>query len=248
MRKTVNIYCPTYYRFDKVKASIKSIKKSIDISKHDVILFVVDNNSPKEVKDWLKDQSSANVAIRLLGENIGKGDAINGIHKSVRKADYIISIDSDIVNDKNLNWIDMFVEIMEADNTLGLVACAFSKDGLQIHHKHELTKNKKVLGNKYNISYGNRGVAGCALIMHYKDFDKVGGYNNKDIYTGHDGRLVQQVVQDLKKIAGVCEEVTLKHCLPSEGVEEDYQKWKSSKAKRKIKHDKTPNSGFYENK
>ena len=108
MAKKVNIYCPTYHRFEKTKDSISSIINSMVMSNNDVMLYIIDNNSPQEMKDWLEGQSSENVVVELLKENVGKGDAINDSFYKSRQSDYVISIDSDIVNKHNINWIDMF--------------------------------------------------------------------------------------------------------------------------------------------
>lgn len=245
MRKKVNIYCPTYHRFEKTKDSIESIIKSLQMSSHDVMLYVVDNNSPDEMKAWLESKRSTNVSIDLLGQNIGKGKSVNLTHSKARKSDYIISIDSDIVNKRMTNWIDIFVDVMEMDNTWGLVACDF-KEGLNIHLLQTLNKTKNI-GDKYTIKYGGDGIGGCVLIMKSEDFDKVNGYSNPDIYNGDDGCLIQSVKNKLKKKCGICEQVVLYHPPPSDELEKKYQTWKFKKAKRNIPWNKSPNTGFYEN-
>ena len=72
MTKKVNIYCPTYHRFEKTKESILSIIESIGLSDNDVHLYIVDNNSPEEMKNWLISKSCENVTVQLLEENVGK--------------------------------------------------------------------------------------------------------------------------------------------------------------------------------
>ncbi len=247
MAKKVNIYCPTYHRFEKTKQSISSIIESVDISNQDVMLYIVDNDSPKEMKEWLWAQSSENVVVELLNQNIGKGDAINNSFNKTRESDYIISIDSDIVNKRHINWIDMFVDVMEQDNEWGVIACDFQDgDGLNIHVKNDLRYSKKVAN--YNIKYGGLGIGGCALIMRSIDFRTLDGYNNGDIFTGHDGTLMNQVHKILRKRCGVCAEAILYHPQANTEIEKAYQIWKHKKAKRNIEWDKAPNTGFYENK
>lgn len=245
MRKKVNIYCPTYHRFEKTRNSISSIIDSVHMSKNDVMLYIIDNNSPQEMKDWLESQSSENVVVELLKENIGKGDAINNSFNKTRESDYIISIDSDIVNKHNINWIDMFVDIMENDNEWGVIACDFKDgDGLNIHIKNHLTKKKSVAN--YTVKFGDRGIAGCAIIMRSNEFRNIDCYNNKDIFTGHDGMLMKQVVEILKKKCGVCAEAILYHPHADTGVEKKYQAWKHKKHRKKLEWNKAPNTGFYE--
>ena len=244
MTKKVNIYCPTYHRFEKTKRSILSTIDSIDISNHDVHFYIVDNNSPTEMKDWLANQSCDNVTVELLSENVGKGSAVNQIHKKARESDYVISIDSDLINKRGINWIDMLVDVMEQDKEWGLIAC--SQEGLNCHIVQSLSKVKKV--GQYNIKYGSIGIGGGALIISSSDFTNVGGYTNQDIFIGDDGELMASVTHKLRKLCGVCEQSILYHPHPNEGLESEYQKWKSDKARRKIGWDKNPNTGFYERK
>lgn len=244
MTKKVNIYCPTYHRFEKTKYSILSIIESVGFSSNDVHLYIVDNDSPEEMREWLAVHSCDNVTVELLKENIGKGSAVNKMHEQARGADYIISVDSDLINKREINWIDMFVEVMETDDRWGLIACDF-QEGLNVHLVKTL-KEKTTVG-KYTIKHGSRGIGGCALIMKHNDFTKIGGYTNPDIYNGDDGFLIQSVVVHLQKKAGICEQAILYHPHPNEGLESEYQKWKFDKCHRVIPWNKTPNTGFYEN-
>ena len=245
MKKKVNIYCPTYHRFEKTKNSIKSIVKSVQMSSHDVMLYVVDNNSPQAMREWLEAQKETNVSVELLDQNIGKGQAVNLAHSKARKSDYVISIDSDIVNKRMTNWIDMFVEAMEIDNSWGLLACDF-KEGLNVHLVKDLNKIEAI-NEKYTIRHGSDGIGGCVLIMRSNEFTDVGGYTNEDIYNGDDGYLICSVKNKLKKKCGICEQVVLFHPIPDDGLEKEYQQWKFKKSKKNIPWDKAPNTGFYEN-
>lgn len=245
MRKKVNIYCPTYHRFEKTKDSIESIIKSVKMSSNDVILYIVDNNSPQSMREWLKAQEETNVSVELLEQNVGKGQSVNLTHSKARKSNYIISIDSDIVNKRMTNWIDIFVDVMEIDKSWGLLACDF-QEGLNVHLLQTLNKTKNI-ADKYTIKYGGDGIGGCVIIMKSEDFDKVGGYSNPDIYNGDDGCLIQSIKNKLKKKCGICEQVVLFHPVPCDGLEKEYQQWKFKKANKNIAWDKTPNTGFYEN-
>jgi GT2 family glycosyltransferase len=244
MKKKVNIYCPTYHRFEKTKESIESIIKSVKMSSHDVMLYVVDNNSPQAMREWLEAQKETNVSVELLDQNIGKGQAVNSAHSKARKSDYVISIDSDIVNKRMTNWIDIFVEILNQDNSWGVIACDYH-DGLNVHVQENL--NKKSTVGKYQIKHGGLGIGGGVIIMRSEDFDKIGGYITEDIFIGDDGRLMAAVVNDLKKKCGVCEDVCLYHPIPDGDLEKKYQHWKNNKSQNHKSWNKAPNTGFYEN-
>jgi GT2 family glycosyltransferase len=244
MRK-INIYSPTYYRLDKTRDSIDSIIDSMGMSENDVKLYITDNNSPNDMKDWLNTKASENVIVELLNSNVGKGEAINRTHKKARPSDYIISIDSDMVNNHKINWIDMMVDIMEKDGSLGLVASDFSEYGGSAHNWQALRIPKQV--DKYNLLTGIDGLAGGCIILHSNDFTSLGGYTNSDIYIGDDAKLVEAVVNRLGKIAGVCKDIKLLHPPPKTEKEDKYQRWKFQKAHRSIEWNKQENSGFYEN-
>ena len=52
----VNIYTATYYRYEKTKKSIESLLDLAKKSRHDVKIYIGDNNSKiDEMRDWLKE-------------------------------------------------------------------------------------------------------------------------------------------------------------------------------------------------
>lgn len=239
MRK-INIYSPTYHREDVARQFIPSLIKSIERSNYDTKAFIADNNSPQSMKDWLKTQSNEKLEIHLLDKNYGKGEAINTLHRNVRKSDYIISLDSDILCQNEDNWIDRYIDILEADDEIGIVSARFQE---RVSHGYKaLNKTRVVNGN--NLVYGSTIIGGACFAMKTATFDITNGYNSKDIYAGDDGCLVGSCTKN-KKIVAVCMDTELYH------VDDDpeFRKWKIDKMKKfkDNKYEKTPNSGYYEN-
>ncbi|MCB0278371.1 MAG: glycosyltransferase family 2 protein, partial [Calditrichaeota bacterium] len=108
----INIYSPTYFRFNKTQKAISTIIETVNSSKHDVKLYLCDNNSPHEMKLWLLDQDVHNerVVTYLSPINYGKASIVNTVHGAARQSDYIASIDSDMLNTHDeYNWIDEMI-------------------------------------------------------------------------------------------------------------------------------------------
>ena len=238
--KKINIYSPTYYKEDVARQFIPSLIKSVERSNYDTKAFIADNNSPQSMKDWLQTQSNEKLEIHLLDKNYGKGEAINTLHRNVRKSDYIISLDSDILCKNEDNWIDRYIDILEADDEIGIVSARFQE---HVAHGYHTLKRKKVV-NGNDLVYGSKSIGGACFAMKTETFDKTNGYNSRDIYAGDDGYLVASCWRN-KKIIAVCMNTELYH------VEDDpgFRQWKLDKFEKykKSKFDKTPNSGYYEN-
>jgi len=241
--RRINVYCPTYHRFNRTKDCVESLILSAGLSSHDVHIYVVDNNSPQEMKDWLSSKQAPQVTVRLLESNVGKGAAVNIVHSEARESDYIISIDGDIVNKRELNWIDMFVDVLELDETVGLVSCDF-KEGLNVHVVNSLKERKDV--GDYTIKYGSLAIGGPSIMLRTNEWDTIGGYRNQDIYIEDDSTLMRDVAKKLKKTPVICEQAILYHPLSETQEEKAFQRWKDSKARGNIPKDKTENTGFFD--
>jgi hypothetical protein len=243
--KTVNIYTPTYFRFEKTKKAIDSIIESVNTSKNDVLLCVGDNNTKiPEMVEWLKSIASNNVKLFLSGSNVGKGAIINYMHEKTRPCDYFISIDSDMLADENTqyNWIDELVKLMEWEpaKNFGLLS-TYQKENSA--HRLEIQKEQtEFLGHfvKFGAFWG---VAGGCIIMKNSDFLSVGRYNLIDIYSGDDALLMRNVDNKLKKMVGIVETIKLTH-QHNTPDEEKYQQWKVDKCYGKIPLGMT--KGFYD--
>lgn len=240
MKKKVNIYCTTYHRFNKTIDCIQSLIFSAELSSQDVHIYIVDNNSPQEMKNWLTSKRSPQVTVMLLKNNIGKGAAVNIVHSGARESDYIISIDGDMINSKELNWIDMLADILEIDEKIGLVSCDFSA------HATSSLKQRKYIGD-YTVKCGSLAIGGGCFMMRANEWDITGGYTNKDIYIEDDALLMRDIQDKLKKIPVVCEQAILHHPPSDTKEEKAFQEWKNKKARGIISKDKTENTGFYEN-
>jgi hypothetical protein len=224
----VNIYTPTYYRFGKTKKAVESIVESVRKSKHDVHLFIGDNNSKEEgMQEWL--QSLATLPFVVLfqsNRNIGKAKIINTMHEKTRTCDYFVSIDSDMLDDEHdqYNWIDEMVSMFESKEGKRFALLATEQKANCCHHVKMMPKTLNI--DKHTIKHGvYHAIAGGCVMMPNADFIKLGRYQMMDIYTGDDALLMLNVVNKLKKELGIVTTVRLTH-MHNEPYEKEYQEWK----------------------
>lgn len=228
----VNIYCPTYYRFQKTKKSILSIIELSKNSKHDIQLYIGDNCTKlKEMKKWLRE---LDCSVYFSEENLGKAGIVNLIHTRARESDYIFSIDSDIYFDdrekKGYHPFDKMIEILEKCDNIGLV----SSNQYDLSH-HWYGRTVSVFSNRgFQLGKTSTGVgiAGGCLVMRTSDWESIGMYKeNHDIYTGDDSILTYNVFRKLGKEAVVSHDFFMVHP-ETEEEEKDYAEWKNKSWER----------------
>lgn len=233
-QKKINIYLPTYYRFEKTKNSIVDLLTLADSSLHDIMIYIGDNNTKDEqMHNWLENlnKEEDNVEVYFQEENKGKAMIVNYMDKNIARKDYdyIFSIDSDmrIEKEKNLhqdNIFDKMIEILETCQNIGLVAA--NQSGLSQHWYGKTVEMKENRGFKLGYTNNGIGIAGGAVCLRKKDWQTIGGYKqNHDIYTGDDSILTYNVFRKLGKQAVIAHDYYLKHPKPTE-EEKEYTKWK----------------------
>ena len=240
IRKKINIYTPTYYRFEKTKNSILDIIELAKLSKHDIKIYIGDNNTNlDEMREWLKNiENSENmVSVYFSEENIGKANIVNYMDKNFSRKDYdyIFSIDSDMRRDTTNNKLDdnvfdKMVEILENGENIGLVASNQSELSQHWYNRTVFTRESR----GYTLGYTNNGVgvSGGCIVLRKSDWDKIGGYKeNHDIYTGDDSILTYNVFRILGKVAVIAHDFYLKHPTINED-EKGYTLWKQESWKR----------------
>ncbi|MBU1043313.1 MAG: glycosyltransferase [Candidatus Omnitrophica bacterium] len=119
----ISIIMPAYNEQDRIVSSLEETIKTFDDFKLNYEIIVVDDGSKddtfKEVKDFIKQESINNVAVYRNRANYGKGRALR---KGFRHAsgEYIIFLDADM--DLHPGQIDTFFDIMsltESDIVIG---------------------------------------------------------------------------------------------------------------------------------
>lgn len=216
----INIYMPTYYRFEKTKKSIESILEHIKDSKYDIKLYIGDNNTKiKDMNDWLKGLEN----VYFSEENIGKANMINKLHSQARKCDYIFNIDSDMIAEND--FIQPMIDCLELCDNVGLVS-SNQKECNQHWFERGVNKSEE-RGIKIGYAPDCVGVAGGCIVMRSQDWDEIGGYKeNHDIYTGDDGILTYNVGRKLGKRVLIAIDCYLIHPKPTE-EEKGYTEWKA---------------------
>lgn len=234
----INIYTPTYHRIEKTKRSLNSIISSLSLSSHDVVLYIGDNNSPQEMKEWLRSLASNKVSIYFSEKNVGKAAIINHLHSIARKCDYVVSIDSDMVvpEEQQKKWLDTMVDALNK-TAVGMIA-THQLEGC-CHVMNTMTE-RSISG--YKLLLSNGGIAGGCIMMPTPYFDAIKGYHVLDVYNGDDALIMRKTREMLRKNVAILPEVALIH--PHED-NKAYQQWKLSKAYGKLPNG--PNTkGFFD--
>lgn len=239
--KKVNIYLPTYYRFQKTKESIESILQDVEKSQYDVMVYIGDNNTKDlEMRDWLtslpslydnKDEGEKKVKVEVyFGEkNIGKGMMVNHLYRNSRKCDYLFSIDSDMKVETE-NFVDKMLFHLTRIQNAGLISS--QQSGLSQHWWGRGVNEEVREGMKVGYSPGGVGVAGGCVCLRTVDWNAVGMYReNHDIYTGDDGILTYNIQNKLGKDVLISKECVMFHPFIEE-TEKDYAEWKMESWKR----------------
>lgn len=253
----IGIFTPTYYRFGKTKLAIESIIKSIELSVHEVMLHIGDNNTDiEEMQQWLDTLTADKIKVFKSKVNVGKAAIVNQMFNESHKEDfdYFISVDSDLVVEnaemEKYCWIDEMVKILEADQNIGVVSTF--QDGANCHAWQYLIKEKVVAD--HTIKFGScSGIAGGCIMLRASEFVTLGGYQARDLYAGDDALLLWMVEHNLKKLPVVVMDVKLTH-IPNEDTEGEYQEWKKTRMismQQDLRGSSIPNfagQGFYDKK
>lgn len=230
--KKINVYLPTYYRFEKTKTSLESLFEAGKISKYDVKFYIGDNNTKiKEMREWLKSIRSDNIEVYFGEKNVGKATMVNHLSRNARECDYVFSIDSDmVVLDDQKDIFDKMIFHLTRIQNCGLISCQ-QLDCCQ-HWWGQTVDLINVEGIEVGYSKQCVGIAGGCICMKQKDWIDVGMYKeNHDIYTGDDGILTKNVSKILGKEVYISKHAAMLHPSPTKD-EEEYTKWKSESWKR----------------
>jgi|SaaInlStandDraft_1057018.scaffolds.fasta_scaffold01698_2 hypothetical protein len=234
----INIYSPTYHRFEKTKVAVESIIKTVNESVHDVKYYLCDNNSPQEMKDWLCKQVDENERLEgfFCEENWGKAKIVNHVHSTARECEFVVSIDSDMRNvHSEYNWIDEMVSILGNVPQIGVLSTF--QEGANCHHLHTVPQRIKVQfpdGKEHLVRHGAfGGIAGGCIMLRTVEFNNIGMYQVYDVYNGDDAMIMRKTHEKMKKICAVSETVALEHMQNYED-EKEYQAWKIKKCQGHI--------------
>lgn len=255
-RKKVNIYTPTYYRFEKTKSSILDLIKLAKKSIHDVKIYVGDNNTKiPEMREWLEElnQKEDLIEVYFNPENQGKGMVVNYMDRNIARKDYdyFFSIDSDMrIEKEEDNVFDRMIEILETCTNVGLVAS--NQAELCEHWYGKTVSVEKDRGFNVGVTSTGVGIAGGCVCLRKRDWDTIGGYKeNHDVYTGDDSILTYNVYRKLGMRPVIAHDYFLKH--PKCGEDEtEYTNWKRESWQRdnfnfiKDNYTGTNRKGFYD--
>jgi len=118
---TISIIIPVYNTLSYVKNCIQHLYKSTQNKSDSIEVIIVDNNSDKETKSWLKkaEENYRNLKVFSQEKNLGFGPAVNiGITQSV--GEFIVILNSDTI--PSPYWLENLEKAFQIDKHLGIVS------------------------------------------------------------------------------------------------------------------------------
>ncbi len=257
LKNKVNIYIPTYVpsgldRVESTKKCLIRLQMVMTASMLDFAVYIGDNNSVEEVKNWLRSFSSEDDRFKVYfhPQNIGKARIINKMHKNFSRAcDYVCSMDSDMYIKNTYGFFEEMIFGLEAfsmePKQIELVVCDMDYNGTHVYEHAKIMRKKE--GHEYRCTRTG-GTAGGVLMMKCSLWNELGGYvEGTNIFGGNDGFMVQKVTKHRKQLAGIALGAVADHIGKSPHA---YLLWKAHQARYLSTTAKEfkPDSGYFEDK
>jgi hypothetical protein len=241
------IFCPNQKMFDFNKNSLLSLKKYLKTNKTENIDYVFGGYGIEPFYSEIKELIKSFIPTPILfdfGKNYGKAVVVNTMlteYFKINKADYIFTLDSDMLFNNNEN--DIFERLQKVISTvfmggsnaelskvkIGIVACNMTGDNA---HWIKNFENRFSVGDEV-ISFPNNGVgiAGGCLFIKEKLWREVGGYRTIGVYAPDDAALMHDC-RRVNHLAVVVETIKLHH--PGTHDDKVYQSWKVQTAQKAL--------------
>jgi glycosyltransferase involved in cell wall biosynthesis len=150
------IVIPTYNRLDMIKKTLDSLFKT---NLQNTLLFIIDDNSNKETKDFIKEYNCLIHTVKLFKkENKLMHDSfVMGFDNAIKNypsIEYLITLDSDTIHKPN--WLLKLHELYNTINNKNSIITGFNT------LNHKITKSFKNYHMKHSIG-------GINMFFH-KDF------------------------------------------------------------------------------
>ncbi len=284
--KKIGILIPTYHRIEKAKKSIESIISRLsgsgvtspeeqpylsdyghlgrEFSRNEYRIYIGDNGTGSEEmrKMLIEFDKEEKIKVYFSPTNLGKARMVNRLYALMKEedfeADYIFSIDSDMVyrppgGEKykfSRNAFDGMIHVLEDCQNVGLVAA--NQLGECHHWYGRGIVDRKENGYKISESEIGVGIAGGCIVVRTSDWEKIGGYREDyDIYTADDAILMDKIEKDLGKRAVISGDYAFFHPPPTED-EKGYAMWKKERFEKdgmrfREEGHRGIEKGFYEN-
>lgn len=225
---------PTYHRFAATKRSVESIIPHVESSTHDTTLYICDNNSPKEMVDWLESKNNDKVRLIKSNKNLGKAKIINEAYRTNNNCTHFISVDGDMVAEVGDNWIDGMVWCIDNFPKFGVLSAMQLEN---CHHNFKDTDQLEKIGN-HEIIYGsyNQPAGGC-IILKKEVWESIGCYKTIGNVYGWDDAVLMQDISRQGLLTGVIKTIGMIHP-PDE--DDSYKSWKYNNYKTRAM------KGFYD--
>jgi len=239
----ISIVTCTYNRLPYVRECLESI---VDHTTGPLELFIYDNASSDETRDYLKELDRRNldgVHVTLLSENIGKGKAMNlGLERA--RGGTLITIDSDIR--VPYGWAQQLAAVARSSDRVGWVGPWYEVKGSPICDYPDSEYGTRVGGHTLVC---HPAVAGGVVCMTRRSYEKLGPYHELGVYGGVDGEYAGRA-RRMGYLVGYTKEVVVEH-LEGRGLPEyqEYRRWKIALQQRMHQEsiaEVVPQTGFWD--
>lgn len=152
-------------RLKYTKECFKSFLDTVDLSKHR--WFIIDNNSCKEAKEFLKGYEKYATVIYNT-ENLGTARGINLAHKQRNPNEICWKFDNDITWDVN-NWVDYGDEVFDNYENIGV--CGLKRKDIWQSPNNPDPRYRTIMEGDIELS---EDIIGTCTAYNPKLLDKVG--------------------------------------------------------------------------
>jgi GT2 family glycosyltransferase len=228
----IKICIPVYYREDKVKTCLETLR-STDVSGLDVEVLIAVNGCSDEFVPYLKSLHPW-AKIWFPGENIGKPKAINYLAQGTWDG-LLVSLDSDLETTDRL-WLKKMTRIFfEQGRALKLGALGVNYTGKSPHVEFQYKPRHCTINTTQGAftmmsEESNLGIGGGVLMTPRNVWNQIGGYSDKKVYGDDDGNYFKDCHTRGLSVA-YPKEIYFHH--PDE-TDLGYTEWKSAVAHGKI--------------
>lgn len=218
--------------------TLESIRKTCDIHRSTSnSLVIIDNNSCKSTKDYLKkfewdsiELFHENVDVIYNETNVGTAKAINQAWRLRQPGGHLIKIDNDVVIHQ-AGWVEKLEQCIERDPSIGIIGlkrkdCIESPDRTDFY-KSELMMLPHKPGEPWLQVEKVNHVMGTCCMFNSALVDKIGGLYQMDSLYGFDDSLAAVRCQLAGFYNCFYPHIEIDHIDPGTT---DYQKWKEGYA------------------
>lgn len=235
LTNTIELIMVTYHRPNDFTRCVRSILTNTAEPFH---LTIIDN-SCGGLDEKFKLFENKHITIHRNSANIGKGASFKRWYNQImihNKADYFVSIDSDLEVPPNwLTCLQIAYHRLNVNTSVGILAPAIINEPTETFEQQLATGQlvmHNIKGDFYEATPGiffNRYTAGPLFLIDRQFYEQIGGYVSNQLYGNDDGRLCAAAVKH-NRFVGIVSDVHVLHLNNDET--DGYREWKRRNVNR----------------